>query len=107
MVVVPSVVDASGDRDGLPNVVLEAMASGRPVVGTDVGAIGAAVEHGRTGLLVPAGSARAIAESLETLAADVALRRTLGRRARVLAEARYDLDACVDRFARLLKAAYA
>jgi len=107
VVVVPSVVDASGDRDGLPNVVLEAMASGRPVVGTDVGAIGAAVEHGRTGLLVPAGSPRAIAESLETLAADVALRRTLGRRARVLAEARYDLDACVDRFARLLEAAYA
>ena len=54
LVVVPSVVDPTGDRDGLPNVVLEAMACARPVVASDVAAIATAVTPGETGLLVPA-----------------------------------------------------
>ena len=45
VVVVPSIVDGSGDRDGLPNVVLEAMASARPVVAIDVAAISTAVRR--------------------------------------------------------------
>lgn len=107
VVVVPSVIDGSGDRDGLPNVVLEAMASGRPVIGTDVGAIGAAVTNGVTGMLIPSESPTAIARSLEVLAANVHLRMELGCLARAEAVRRYDLASCVDRFARLLEAAYA
>jgi glycosyltransferase involved in cell wall biosynthesis len=107
VVVVPSVIDGSGDRDGLPNVVLEAIASGRPVIGTNVGAIGAAVTDGVTGMLIPSESAAAIARSLEVLAANVNLRLELGRSARAEAVRRYDLASCVDRFARLLEAAYA
>jgi len=48
-VVVPSIEDHRGDRDGLPNVVLEALASGRAVVASDVGAVRSAVRDGRTG----------------------------------------------------------
>jgi len=49
--IMPSVTVRSGDRDGLPTVILEAMATGLPVVATDVGGIAEAVLHGETGLL--------------------------------------------------------
>ncbi len=52
-VCVPSVPARTGDSEGLPNVVLEAMASGAPVIASDLGGIGEAVEHGRTGFLLP------------------------------------------------------
>lgn len=107
VVVVPSVVDASGDRDGLPNVVLEAMASGRPVVGTRVGAIAVALKDGDTGLLVASRSAAGLADALRTLAAEPARRRAIGSRARAHVERHYDLARCTDRFSRLLEAAYA
>ena len=106
VVVVPSVVDADGDRDGLPNVVLEAMASGLPVVATDIGAIGRAVIDRGTGLVVPAGSAAGLAAALATLAADRELRLRLGRDARMAVAQRYALRSCVDRFARVLEVAY-
>lgn len=107
VVVVPSVVDPAGDRDGLPNVVLEAMASGRPVVGSDVGAIAVAVKDAGTGILVTPHSARAIADALELLASNVDLRVRLGRGARAEVAGRYALQACVERFARVLEVAYA
>jgi glycosyltransferase involved in cell wall biosynthesis len=107
VVVVPSVVDSAGDRDGLPNVVLEAMASGRPVVGSDVGAIAAAVKNARTGILVAPHSPQAIAGALELLASNVDLRVRLGRGARAEVARRYALHTCVERFARVLEVAYA
>src|SRR5262249_58792264 len=57
IVVVPSVRDPSGDRDGLPNVVLEAMAAGAAVVGTDARAIGSPIRAGTTRPLLPAAHA--------------------------------------------------
>jgi glycosyltransferase involved in cell wall biosynthesis len=107
VVVVPSVVDGSGDRDGLPNVVLEAMASERPVIGTRVGAIGAAVSDGETGLLVDPGSVSDLVDAVQWLSSDRPLRWVLGRRARLEAERRYNVEHCVERFAGLLEAAYA
>jgi glycosyltransferase involved in cell wall biosynthesis len=106
VVVVPSVVDATGDRDGLPNVVLEALASGRPVIATRVGAIESAVRNGETGLLVPPRVPHAIADALSALAADAGLRDRLGAAGRRAVGRHYDLAACSRRFASLLEEVY-
>jgi glycosyltransferase involved in cell wall biosynthesis len=67
---------------------MEAMACELPVVASDISGIPELVEHGRTGLLVPPRAAAAIADALERLAADPALRVRMGRhgRAKVLRE---------------------
>jgi glycosyltransferase involved in cell wall biosynthesis len=62
--VLPSIHDDSGNVDGLPNTLLEAMASARPVVATTVGGVPAAITHGTTGLLVPERSSPALAEAI-------------------------------------------
>jgi len=106
-VVVPSVRDATGDRDGLPNVVLEAMASGRAVVGSRIAAIESAVHDGETGLVTEPGSSDALAAAIDTLRADAALRERLGAAGRRLVEREYDLGRCSTRLAAFLERAYA
>jgi glycosyltransferase involved in cell wall biosynthesis len=83
--------------EGLPLVVLEAMAQAKPVVATAVGGTPELVVDGETGLLVPPGDARALAEALGTVIADRELARRLGDagRRRVLAE--FSLSAMTDR----------
>ena len=107
VVVVPSLADGSGDRDGLPNVVLEAIASGRPVVAGDVGAISSAVVDGVTGLLVPPADPDRLREALAALARSPGLRRRLGAAGRSIAEARFELGGCTRRLADVLGRAYA
>jgi colanic acid/amylovoran biosynthesis glycosyltransferase len=77
-VCVPSVAAKSGDSEGLPNVVLEAMASAAPVIGSEIAGITEAVDHGRTGFLVPPADPRAIAAVVRRLLADSALRSHMG-----------------------------
>jgi glycosyltransferase involved in cell wall biosynthesis len=91
LVVVPSIVDAAGDRDGLPNVVLEAMASGRPVIASDVGAIASGVRDRATGRLVPPGDENALAAAITELADRPDQRRSYGEQARAIAETRFAL----------------
>ncbi len=105
VVVAPSVVDAAGDRDGLPNVVLEALASGRPVVAADAGALATAVDAS-VGALVPQRDAAALAAAIDALASDSDRRRACGRTARRRAEFQFGLDACADRFLAELERAY-
>lgn len=69
-------------REGVPLVLLEAMAFGLPVIATPVGGIADYVTHRENGLLVPPGDVEAIAASIEELAADPSLRRRLGEAAR-------------------------
>jgi glycosyltransferase involved in cell wall biosynthesis len=107
VVVVPSVIDGDGDRDGLPNVVLEAMSSARPVVASDVAAIATAVRHGATGLLVPPGDAVALAAALAELLDDGARRTHLGLNGRLVVENKFDLRACTAEFCKTLAVAYA
>jgi glycosyltransferase involved in cell wall biosynthesis len=106
VVVVPSVVDGGGDRDGLPNVVLEAMASGLPVVASDVGAIATAVTHGETGLLVRPGDPDALVAALTRLAESKELRGALGSAGRRRVEGYFGLDACTSRLGRVLAGIY-
>jgi glycosyltransferase involved in cell wall biosynthesis len=106
-VIVPSVQDTTGDRDGLPNVVLEAMASGRPVVASDIAAIPSAVRDGYTGVLVPPADPTALARALEQLALDAPLRARMGAAARTLVEREFELRKCTGRLLDCLEAAYA
>ncbi|MES2353869.1 MAG: glycosyltransferase family 4 protein [Pseudomonadota bacterium] len=63
--------------DNMPNSVLEALASGVPVVSTDVGGVPYIVQHGKTAWLVPAGNPKAMADAVTTLLRDPALVRRL------------------------------
>jgi len=74
-----SVLALSSLEEGLPNIVLEAMASGLPVIATEVGGLPEVVEHGRTGLLVPSRSADALADALSLLLNDEKIRAAFGR----------------------------
>lgn len=82
-------VAADGDRDGIPNVVAEAMSQGLPVVSADAGAVAELVEDGRTGLLVPVDDPSALARALAELAADPPRRRAMGAAGRAVVEARF------------------
>jgi glycosyltransferase involved in cell wall biosynthesis len=107
LVVVPSVIDGSGDRDGLPNVVLEAMSSARPVVASDVAAISTAVRDGQTGLLVPPGDPLALAAALVELIEDEPRRTLMGRNGRAAVESEFELGARTAEFCNTLAVAYA
>lgn len=69
--------------EAMPLSVLEAMASGLPVVASDVGDVGRAVADGRTGFVVPARNPQRLAEALEPLLTDAGLRRRMGAAGRV------------------------
>ena len=64
----PSVTGSDGDREGVPNAILEAMASGLPVAATQHGGIPEAVHHGETGLLVPENAETELAAAMLDLA---------------------------------------
>ncbi|MFC5380496.1 glycosyltransferase [Aquipuribacter nitratireducens] len=86
----PCVVGDDGNRDGLPTVVLEAMALGTPVVSTPVTGIPEVVRDGDTGLLVPERDPAALARALRRLLDDADLRERTARAARSLVESGYD-----------------
>lgn len=79
--------------EGMPNTILEAMASGVPVVSTNVGGADELVVEGETGFLVPAGQVRALAEALHCLVVDRQLRRALGAAGQARAEAKFSVAA--------------
>jgi glycosyltransferase involved in cell wall biosynthesis len=77
--------------EGLPMSVLEAMAAGLPVVASAVGGVAEAVVDGETGLLVPPGDAKALADSIGRVLADPQLRRAMGSAGRARAAAHFEL----------------
>jgi glycosyltransferase involved in cell wall biosynthesis len=88
-------------NEGLPMAILESMAHGLAVVATPVGAIPDVIHDEETGLLVPPGDSHALASALHRIITDRELRLRLGRNARKLAEAEFDVARYGDRFLRL------
>ena len=68
MLAAPCVVTETGDRDGIPNVIIEALSQGMPVVATNVSGIGEIVLHNKTGMLIEPYDPRALADAIRTLA---------------------------------------
>jgi glycosyltransferase involved in cell wall biosynthesis len=89
----PCRVLENGDRDGLPNVVLEAMAHGLPVASTTLAGVREAVVDGECGLLVPPGDEFGLADALQRLLSDGALRSRLGAQARRRVVSRFERGA--------------
>jgi glycosyltransferase involved in cell wall biosynthesis len=90
--VTPSVPTSGGKREGLPVVLIEAMASGVPVVASHLSGIPELVEDGVTGLTVPPGDAEAIAGAIGRLLEDPALRARLAAAGRQRITEEFDLD---------------
>jgi glycosyltransferase involved in cell wall biosynthesis len=107
VLVAPSIIDQSGDRDGLPNVVLEAMACGRPVIATGVGATGSAVIHEETGLITEPGDGESLVAAINRLTEQHSLLEQLGVQAREHVQRKYDVRQCTEHFHNLLRSAYA
>jgi len=90
-------------REGFPNVVIEAMAAGLPVVATPVGAIPEAIEDGRSGLLVPVRDAASLEAALRRLIDDPALRIAIGARARQRVEADFAFESVIAQLAAIYR----
>jgi glycosyltransferase involved in cell wall biosynthesis len=92
-------------REGIPTVVLEAMACGIPVVTSDVGAVREVVEAGASGLVVPRGDPAALATAVEQLLAEPELRERIAAAGRRIVVERHDLDTCAEAHARAYRRA--
>lgn len=101
--VLPCVVTESGDRDGLPTVLLEAMARGLPVVTSTTSGGPEIVEDGVTGRLCAPGDAISLADALEDVLAVPARSRLMGQSGRRRAERLFDLTTNAGRLRALLR----
>jgi colanic acid/amylovoran biosynthesis glycosyltransferase len=99
----PCCVTESGDRDGIPNVILEAMAFGLPVVSTDVSGVPEVVQHGVTGMLVESRNVEALSLAIGTLLSDPDEASRLGRSASEFVSREFDIRRNVDSLIRLFE----
>jgi glycosyltransferase involved in cell wall biosynthesis len=104
LLLVASEVAPDGDRDGLPNVVVEALSQGLPVVATRAAAIPELVVDGVHGRLVPAGDPAALAAAIEALSAQPEARHRMGAAGIARVAEGWDLDAGAERLRQLLGA---
>ncbi len=103
--VLPCRIDDSGDRDGIPNVLAEAMASGLAVISTPISGIPEIVRDRENGLLVPPDDVPALAVAIECLLGDAALRSRLGEAANATIRDVFDADRTILAMDRLFDTA--
>ena len=101
--VLPCVIARDGDRDGIPNVLLEAMTNCVPVVSTNLSGIPEVVQDGVTGLLIDPGDEEAMAEAIARLLNDAQLRERLGRKGCQWVEERFNIRTNIGRLIELLE----
>jgi glycosyltransferase involved in cell wall biosynthesis len=99
----PCRVLENGDRDGIPNVLMEAMAVGVPVVSTPISGIPELIHDGVNGLLVPSEDPRALADAFLRLTNDNRLAADLSRNAQETIESRFNGDKLAAHMANLLR----
>ena len=104
MLVMPSVVHSNGDRDGIPNVIMEALSHAMPVAASDVCGIAEVVRDGETGLLFPQRDARAIAHAIRWVCGHREEAMAMARRGRKLVAAMFDAEANTARLYELYAA---
>ncbi|CAN5479864.1 MAG: glycosyltransferase family 4 protein [Chloroflexi bacterium] len=102
----PSITLPSGKMEGIPVALMEALASGLPVVASRLSGIPELVRHEETGLLVPEGDAPALADALERLLLDGSLRERLSDAGRQAVVRQYDLDENAERLRDLIVASF-
>jgi glycosyltransferase involved in cell wall biosynthesis len=105
LLVLPAVLDARGDTEGLGVVLLEAMASDIPVVASAAGGITDVVVDGESGLLVPPGDAAALAVALQRLRSDPELRARLAANGAARVRDEFSWDAIADRWTAVYRGA--
>ena len=93
-------ITEDGDRDGLPNVIVEAQSQRLPVVATAVSAIPELIRDGENGRLVAEGDAAAMAAAIDELLADTDGAAAMGRRGEERVRRDFDLDRCIGRLAQ-------
>ena len=104
MLVMPSVIHSNGDRDGIPNVIMEALSHAMPVAASDVCGIAEVVRDGETGLLFPQRDARAIAHAIRWVCGHREEAMAMARRGRKLVAAMFDAEANTARLYELYAA---
>src|SRR5438270_114559 len=92
----PSEISPNQDQEGVPNSVLEAMATGLPIVATRHGGIPEAVEHGRTGFLVPEEDHVGLANAMQLITSSPSLFKQMGEHAHAAIVERFGQDAQID-----------
>jgi glycosyltransferase involved in cell wall biosynthesis len=102
--VLASVPTAEGKREGIPVVIMEAMASGLPVISSQLSGIPELVDDGRTGILVQPGDSQALARALQKLYEDPELRFRMGRAGREKVLREFNLKSNVVNLANLFSA---
>ena len=100
--VLNSCVDRFGDRDGLPNVMLEAQSQGLPVIGTNISGVPELIENDHNGILVESGIQAELVESIELLITRPDLRKRYGEAGRLKVSGQFDMQSSFSTLRQLL-----